>query len=111
MSWFQRPSPVAEADPSEAADALAGGEAILVDVRDPHEWAAGHAVGARHLPLPFLASRATELPAGSTVYVICASGHRSRTATEMLSRAGFRAFNVRGGTIAWMRAGLPMARD
>jgi rhodanese-related sulfurtransferase len=29
----------------------------------------------------------------------------------MLSRAGFRAINVRGGTIAWMRAGLPMARD
>lgn len=109
MSWFQR-TRIDETDPADAAARIGAGEGILVDVRDPHEWAAGHAAGARHLPLPFLASRAQELPADRTLFMICASGNRSSTATEMLTRAGYRAVNVRGGTAAWLRAGLPVER-
>ena len=42
--------------------ALAGGGAVLLDVREPHEWQAGHAPRARHIPLGQLARRAAELP-------------------------------------------------
>lgn len=111
MSLFQRSQPVDEVEPATAAAALADGTGIIVDVRDPHEWATGHAAGARHLPLPFLASRASELPGDRTIYLICASGNRSRTATEMLVRAGFSAANVKGGTTEWIRSGLPTSRD
>ncbi len=110
MHWFSRPS-LPETDPAEAAPEIAAGRAVLLDVRDPHEWAAGHAVGAVHIPLTRLASRIDEVPRDRTVYVICASGNRSKVAAQILHRAGIEsAVNVRGGTIAWMRAGLPLTR-
>lgn len=110
MHWFSRPS-LPEADPADAASEIGAGRAFLLDVRDPHEWAAGHAVGATHIPLTRLSSRIGEVPRDRAVYVICASGNRSKVATQILLRAGVdNAVNVRGGTGAWMRAGLPVTR-
>ncbi len=114
MSWFHRSStpPFEELEPSQAAAQLAAAPGLLVDVREQHEWVAGHAVGALHIPLGRLASRAAELPPDRAVFLICAHGNRSRVATQLLQRAGVeRVVNVRGGTAAWMRAGLPMTRD
>ena len=113
MSWFHRSSPsYEEVDPSQVAAELAVSPGVLVDVREPNEWAAGHAAGAVHIPLGRLASRAGELPDDRPIYVICAHGNRSKVGVQLLHRAGFaRAVNVRGGTAAWMRAGLPMARS
>ena len=103
--------PVTEVAPTEAHDRLTAGEGILVDVREPHEWRAGHAAGARHIPLGELPGRIAELPADETVFLICAAGGRSRTAAEMLSDAGVGTpINVRGGTAAWQGASLPMER-
>lgn len=100
---------VDEVAPTEAHQRLAGGEGILVDVREPHEWRAGHAAGARHIPLQDLPGRIAELPADQPVFLICAAGGRSRTAAELLQDAGFAApINVRGGTAAWQGAALPM---
>ncbi len=112
MSWFHRSSPqFEELDPPEVSAELAAAGGVLVDVREPHEWAAGHATGAVHIPLGRLAARAGELPSDGPVYVICAHGNRSKVGVQLLQRAGVaRAVNVRGGTAAWMRAGLPMAR-
>lgn len=112
MSWFHRSSPqFEELDPSQVSVELAASPGVLVDVREPNEWAAGHAAGAVHIPLGRLASRAGELPGDRPIYVICAHGNRSKVGVQLLQRAGFaRAVNVRGGTSAWMRAGLPMAR-
>lgn len=114
MSWFNRPSspPLEELDPLQAAAELAAAPGLLVDVREQNEWVAGHAVGALHIPLGRLASRAADLPTDRAVFLICAHGNRSKVATQLLQRAGFeRVVNVRGGTAAWMRAGLPMTRD
>ena len=111
MFWNRSPSRVAEATPTDAHERLAIGEGILVDVREPHEWRAGHAAGARHIPLTELPRRAAELPKERPVYVICASGSRSRVAAEMLHKAGFACpINVNGGTSAWQRSALPMER-
>lgn len=111
MFWSRSRSRVVEATPTEAHERVKNGDGILVDVRDPHEWRAGHAVGARHIPLDELPQRLAELPRERPVYVICASGGRSRAAAEILHNAGFISpVNVIGGTSAWQRSNLPMER-
>jgi rhodanese-related sulfurtransferase len=113
VHWLSRPAgpTIEELDPVQVAEELEAAPGVLVDVREAHEWHAGRAASAVHIPLGQLAGRAHELPADRPVYLICASGNRSKVATQILLRAGFaRAVNVRGGTSAWMRSGLPMAR-
>ena len=85
--------------------------AVLVDVREPDEWAAGHAPSARHIPLGQLGARAAEIPKDADVYVICRSGVRSARAVQALAGAGWHALNVDGGMRAWDAAGLPMVTD
>jgi len=93
-----------------AADAavLAAHGAILLDVREPHEWQAGHAPRARHIPLSQVSRRAGELPAGRTVVTVCRSGPRSARAATLLTRQGREVSNLSGGMHAWARAGLPV---
>lgn len=111
MFWNRSKSAVAEATPSEAHERVTNGDALLIDVREPHEWRAGRAAGARHIPLGELAQRSGELPREHPLYLICASGSRSKAAASLLQRAGFASpVSVRGGTDAWMRAGLPVER-
>lgn len=79
--------------------------ATIVDVREPMEYRAGHVPGAQLIPLGQLADKVGEVPTGGPVYVICASGNRSRQATELLRRSGVEAYSVAGGTSAWANAG------
>ena len=111
MSFLFGPK-VDEADVKETADGLATESgAVLVDVREPHEWRAGHARGAQHIPLAQLPGSLDRLPREAPVYLICATGNRSKTAAAFLQKNGFsRPVNVRGGTAAWHRAGLPIDR-
>jgi rhodanese-related sulfurtransferase len=92
----------------EAHEALRQRRAVLLDVREPREWRAGHAPGAKNVPLARLGSRIAELPAGRTYIVACRSGSRSRRAAAQLQRAGLTALNLKGGMHAWQRAGLPL---
>lgn len=86
----------------ELADKLARGKQVLIDVREPHEFAAGHVKGAVNVPLGQLAERLNKFDPGAETYVICQSGHRSATAVGLLKRAGFgNAYSVKGGTSAW----------
>jgi rhodanese-related sulfurtransferase len=83
----------------------------LLDVREDDEWKAGHAPGARHIPLGQLGARASEVPQDELVYVICRSGMRSAHAAQALAGAGWRAVNVAGGMQDWAAAGRPMVAD
>ncbi|MEU6536950.1 rhodanese-like domain-containing protein [Streptomyces sp. NPDC047000] len=83
--------------------------AVVVDVREPGEYVAGHVPGARLMPLSSVLSRVGELPIDRPVYVICASGNRSRTATDWLGSRGIDAWSVSGGTLGWIRGGRPTA--
>jgi rhodanese-related sulfurtransferase len=96
-------------DPAEARRRQQAG-ALLVDVREPDEWRGGHAPGARHLPLGRLAGEIGTLPAERELLFLCRSGNRSGRATALALEAGLAARNVRGGMIAWARAGLPVER-
>ena len=111
MFWNRRRSGVAEATPTEVHERVTSDGALLIDVREPREWRAGRAAGARHIPLGELAQRAGELPREQPVYLICASGNRSKAAAGLLHRAGFASpINVAGGMGAWLRAHLPVER-
>ncbi|MFZ5851777.1 MAG: rhodanese-like domain-containing protein [Actinomycetota bacterium] len=92
---------------TEAA-ALVRQGALLLDVREPAEWAAGHAPQARHIPLGQLAGRLAELPADRPVVTVCRSGARSARAAALLARQGRPASNLAGGMHAWAAAGLPV---
>jgi rhodanese-related sulfurtransferase len=90
------------------AEALIAGGAVLLDVRDKHEWQAGHAPKARHIPLAQLAQRQRELPADRTIITVCRSGMRSAQAARLLAGQGRKVANLSGGMHAWARAGLPL---
>jgi rhodanese-related sulfurtransferase len=91
----------------KAAELVEGG-AVLVDVREPHEWEAGHAPQARHIPLAQLPHRARELPENKPLVIVCRSGNRSARAAAVLVQRGREASNLVGGMHAWSRAGLPV---
>ncbi|WP_037568422.1 rhodanese-like domain-containing protein [Phaeacidiphilus oryzae] len=97
-----------------AADAdrrVRSGEAVLLDVREADEYAAGHAPAAAWQPLVVVAAGA-DLPGpaadGRPVLVVCRSGNRSQRAAEVLAARGVAALNVSGGMRAWAAAGLPV---
>ena len=86
-------------------------DAVLLDVREGDEWAAGHAPDARHVPMSQLAARLDEVPAGDPLYVVCRSGGRSARVVAFLTQQGRPAVNVEGGMQAWAAAGRPMVAD
>lgn len=98
---------IKEVDVQALRAALAAGGAV-VDVREPHETAAGHVPGAILIPLGELHARVGELGkyTGKELFVICKGGARSMKAAEFLVTQGFKPVNVAGGTMAWIGAGL-----
>ncbi len=77
---------------------------LLVDVREPYEFDAGHLPGARHIPLAELAGRLGEIPKDSAPVFICRSGARSLAACSLALAAGIAApANLEGGLHAWAR--------
>jgi rhodanese-related sulfurtransferase len=81
---------------------------LLIDVREPDEFAAVRAVGAIHMPLSTLEPRIGELPRDRPLFVICHSGKRSGMVTGYLLAKGWTDVqNVTGGMIAWEFNKLP----
>ena len=81
--------------------------APLVDVREPVEYAEAHVPGATLIPMSQLAERVSEIDTDQRVYLICRSGHRSGVVCDALTARGYDVVNVVGGTLAWVRSGLP----
>ncbi len=84
----------------------AGGDVVLLDVREDDEWAAGHAPGAMHMALGRLDP--TALDPHTPIIAICRSGARSGKATARLAAAGLSVRNMAGGMTAWQQSGLPV---
>ena len=88
-------------------------DALLVDVREAEEFAKGHILGARNIPLAQLEARVGELEKhkAKPVIVHCETGNRSRGAQSTLRAKGFeRAVNLAGGYVAWKQAGMPVEK-
>ncbi len=99
---------MSEIDPREARRRLEADEAVLVDVREPDEWAAGHAPDALHRPLATLDPAEF---AGRSVITTCRGGGRGSRAAEAQAEAGVDATNLQGGLRSWSAAGGALVRD
>jgi rhodanese-related sulfurtransferase len=87
---------------------------LLIDVREDHEWAAGHAEGAIHMSKGTIERDIeTRVPDTSTKMVLyCGGGYRSALVADALGRMGYRdAISLDGGWRAWNEAGLPVTKD
>jgi rhodanese-related sulfurtransferase len=86
-----------QADVEAAVTASANGRPVLVDVRTPQEYAAGHIPGALNIPVDDLRNRLNELSRHREVAVYCQVGQRGYLATRILVQAGFKVVNLGGG--------------
>lgn len=92
----------------EAKEMMNDGAAVI-DVREPHEYSAGHVPKASLLPVNSVFARREELPKDQDVIFVCQIGQRSALACEMAAASGLtRIFNLEGGTEAWINAGQPV---
>jgi rhodanese-related sulfurtransferase len=95
---------ISEASVDELESALQAG-AVLIDVRQPDEYEAGHVPGAVLVPLALVPDALDRFAADGPTYVICKSGSRSYRACEFLEDQGLEGINVEGGTMAWIISG------
>lgn len=84
---------------------------LILDVREEYEWIEGHVTGAVHIPLAELPIRFEELDPDVDTYVICRTGGRSAQAAAWLVAQGYCAFNIAGGSGAWLEAELPLSSE
>jgi rhodanese-related sulfurtransferase len=100
-------------NPSQATHLLNREDALVVDVREPNEYGAGHVLGAKNIPLARLAAGAGEplKRKDRPIIVYCDGGERAGKAASVLKREGFtRVVNLSGGLKAWQQAGLPIEK-
>lgn len=102
------PDRIPQTDPVGVRELAAGG-ALLLDVREPAEWSAGHIEGAVHTPLGKLDPAAFDRD--RLVVTVCRSGNRSGKAAAALADVGIDVRNMAGGMNAWAEAGLPFVDD
>lgn len=110
FSFLRRFGPP-QIDIAELDAQLAAGTIRLLDVREDGEFRSGHVPGAVHVPLKKLPERVAKLKHDKPYAVICASGRRSQSATNLLLDQGFEGtVSVKGGTGAWAGSGRPIIR-
>jgi glyoxylase-like metal-dependent hydrolase (beta-lactamase superfamily II)/rhodanese-related sulfurtransferase len=105
---------VGDADPQRwdverAKDHIRRDDPVILDVRERHEYTAGHLPGAVHLPQADILTRIAEIPRDREVLVVCQSGGRSRQVAKFLAGQGIeRVGDLVGGTTGWQEAGEPV---
>lgn len=104
---------VEEITPEHAVQLINQHDAVVIDVREQHEWSRGHLPMARHIPVGQLNKYLKDLEKHQEHHVICqcASGMRSARAASQLRKAGFqKVYSLKGGIQAWRGAGLPVEK-
>ncbi len=97
--------------PQQVAQLLQTTAIQLIDVRQPHEHAAGRIGGDRLIELTALTAEAETIDPHRPVVFYCRSGSRSAMATDAFRNAGYDAHNMVGGLIQWEASGLPLEPD
>jgi rhodanese-related sulfurtransferase len=100
-------------DPTQVTQLINRRHALIIDIRAPEAFAAGHVPQAKHIALDTLASKAPQLGRNKAtpVVVICQTGLRSQRACATIRTAGYaEVFNLEGGILAWQKAGLPLVK-
>jgi rhodanese-related sulfurtransferase len=97
----------------QATQMINQGKTVIVDVRQPSEFAAGHLRGAINLPLKDVPQRVGELEKSKNknIIVVCQTGMQSGKAAAQFEKAGFKeVYSLEGGVAAWQAQGLPVAK-
>ena len=95
----------------EGKELMSSGNVAVIDVREPHEYNAGHVPNATLIPVATVFARKEELPRDKDIIFVCGVGQRSALACEMAAAAGLtRLFNLEGGTEAWVKSGQPVEK-
>src|SRR6201995_5150664 len=102
---------IEEIEPFEAAEEIKGGDVVLIDTREPHEYQEAHLEGGKLVPPAMLADQlgtlAPDRSARTIVY--CRSGNRSGKATAQMQAMGYtNVASVGGGIMLWQEQGLPV---
>jgi rhodanese-related sulfurtransferase len=98
--------------PTEVRARLAAGKAVLVDIREAHEFARSHIAGAVSQPLSQWEQAHLTIDPATDVVFTCRSGMRTQGACDQLAaRVQGHAYVLEGGLNAWVKAGLPVAKD
>jgi adenylyltransferase/sulfurtransferase len=102
---FCNPVSATDITPQELSERMQRGDAlVLVDVREPYEWEAGHLPEAKHIPLQQVPNRLEEIPKDAEIVMICRSGGRSANAQQFLKLQGYgKVLNLVGGMSRWSR--------
>jgi rhodanese-related sulfurtransferase len=118
LAWpLFKPGAGVGVDTMEAVRLINREKGVLIDVSEAAEYAAGHAGGARHVPLAQIESGSTDakaLPSNKTLplLLICPTGARAGKAAATLRKAGYdKAVAIKGGTAAWRTASLPIEKS
>jgi molybdopterin/thiamine biosynthesis adenylyltransferase/rhodanese-related sulfurtransferase len=104
-------APVEEIEPFEAQQEIEGGDVVLIDTREPHEYQEAHLENGKLVPPGLLADEiATAAPDKSARTILyCRSGNRSYKAAEQLQALGYTdVASIGGGILAWQEQGLPV---
>ncbi len=102
-----------EVDAQEAVRLINQQDAVVLDVREHHEYASGHLLQAKHIPSGKVNARIGEIEAwkDKPLLVYCRSGARSFSVCMLLSKQGFsQVYNLKGGIMAWESAKLPVEK-
>ena len=83
---------------------------LLIDVRNPQEYASGHIDGATNIPFNKLSKKLEALPKDKSIVCVCRTGPRGREATYLLQKAGFEVTNLVGGVMEWRKEGNKLSR-
>ena len=99
---------IPEVTPAQVRERRArGDDFVLLDVREPNEWAMGRIPGAMHIPRGVMESAIeTRVPRDREVVIYCASGNRSALAADVLQQMGYaQVSSMSGGIRGWADAG------
>lgn len=96
---------IPQLDPATALSLISERRAVLLDVREPWEYAQVHVEGSQHIPMAQVPERLGELDPAAQYVVICHHGNRSQRVADFLASQGYaHVANLAGGIDAWALA-------
>jgi rhodanese-related sulfurtransferase len=100
-----------EAGVAAAVQLINRQDAVVIDVREPNEFKAGHIPNARNIPMGQLESRKDlEKLKSKPILLVCQSGSRSAQASANLQKQGYNVVTLAGGMAAWQQASMPVEK-
>lgn len=112
--WRNQGKPIDKLGTISATDAkvmVESGEALMLDIREDHEWETGHVKEAKRIYVGFLENEVNKLQTDKPIITTCGWGGRGSIAASILKRKGFKnVYNLLGGMRAWKRSGYPLVK-